>query len=171
MSGVLSPGVSLLRIDPRTRIFWALSSFFVLLLPLLPLLPLAVKLGVKPSWWLLPVYLLLVAVLAWRHANAALARFGYALLDDGLWLEQGVYWRRASFVPRERVQHTEVSHGPLDRRMGLATLLVHTAGVRLQKLTIPGLSDAQAHALRDALLKRGHAVAGSAPPAAAISDV
>jgi uncharacterized protein len=143
--------VQLHSIDPRTRYFWAFWSFILGLLPLFALIPLAIS--VHLPWLMLP-YPLLIAWLAWRYANAAMARFGYALLEDGLWLEQGVYWRKAVFVPRVRVQHTEVGHGPLDRKMGLASLVVHTAGMRVQHLKIPGLSEASAHQLRDALLQR-----------------
>ena len=152
MTTSLEPAIALNQIDPRTRYFTALGGLFLALLPLIPLWILSVKFDW--SLWYMPVYLAFAAVLVVRHARAAHARFGYALLDDGLWLQSGVYWRKAVFVPRDRVQHTEVNHGPLDRKMGLAKLVLHTAGVQMQHLTIPGLTDAQAHALRDNLLKR-----------------
>ena len=152
MKNTLEPSIELKQIDPRTRYFDALGGAFLALLPLIPLWIVCVKFD-WPLWYLL-IYAVLALVLAVRHANAAYARFGYALLDDGLWLQSGVFWRKAVFVPRERVQHTEVNHGPLDRKMGLAKLVLHTAGLRMQHLTIPGLPDAQAHALRDNLLKR-----------------
>ena len=152
MKNSLEPAVQLSQIDPRTRYFSALGALFLLLLPLIPLSVLAVKFD-WPIWPLL-IYLAFAAALAIRYAIAAHARFGFALLDDGLWLQSGVFWRKAAFVPRERVQHTEVNHGPLDRKMGLAKLVIHTAGLRLQHLTIPGLTDSVAHALRDDLLKR-----------------
>jgi uncharacterized protein len=143
--------IQLHEIDLRMRYFWAFWGFVLGLIPLFALGPLTVLAHVP---WLLLPYLLLIAWLAWRHANTAIARFGYALLEDGLWLEHGVYWRKAVFVPRARVQHTEVSHGPLDRKMGLASLVLHTAGLRAQHLKIPGLTEARAHQLRDALLQR-----------------
>jgi|GEM_PF-3244415 len=152
MKNSLEPSIELMQIDPRTRYFTALGVAFLALLPLIPLWVLSVKFG-WAFWWLL-IYVVFGLVAAVRYASAAHARFGYALLDDGLWLQSGVFWRKAVFVPRQRVQHTEVNHGPLDRKMGLAKLVLHTAGLRLQHLTIPGLSDAQAHALRDNLLKR-----------------
>lgn len=152
MENSLEPKIALNQIDPRTRYFTALGGLFLALLPLIPLWVLSVKFDW--SLWLLPVYVVFAVVSIYRYANAAHARFGYALLDDGLWLQRGVYWRKAVFVPRDRVQHTEVNHGPLDRKMGLAKLVLHTAGVQMQHLTIPGLTNAQAHALRDELLKR-----------------
>ncbi len=152
MKSSLDPSIELAQIDPRTRYFGALVGAFLAAIPVVPLCLLFAKL----HWplWLLLIYAVFMLTLVLRYAKAAHARFGYALLDDGLWLQSGVFWRKAVFVPRERVQHTEVNHGPLDRKMGLAKLVLHTAGLRLQHLTIPGLTDAQAHALRDNLLKR-----------------
>lgn len=152
MKNSLEPSIELTQIDPRTRYFSLLGGAFLALLPLIPLWIVSVKFD-WPLWGLL-IYVVFALVVVIRYANAAHARFGYALLDDGLWLQSGVFWRTAAFMPRERVQHTEVNHGPLDRKMGLAKLVLHTAGLRLQHLTIPGLTDAQAHALRDQLLKR-----------------
>jgi uncharacterized protein len=146
--------LTLLPIDPRLRYFRALGTFLLYCLPLIALIPIAIKLHV--SLWPLLIYLLLAAFLAWRYACASVARFGYVLLDDGVWIESGVIWRKATFVPRARVQHTEVNHGPIDRKMGLAKLSLHTAGIRMQHITIPGLTEAGAHALRDTLLNRSH---------------
>ena len=169
MRTALHPRIELKQIDPRTRYFAALGGSFLALLPLIPLWIVCAKLDW--SLWLLPIYAGFAAALVIRYAVAAHSRFGYALLDDGLWLQSGVYWRKAAFVPRERVQHTEVNHGPLDRKMGLAKLVLHTAGLRLQHLTIPGLTDAEAHALRDDLLKRSPINVSSAPPELVAPDI
>jgi uncharacterized protein len=152
MTNALDDAISLTKIDSRTRYFFALGALALLLLPLIPLWILIAKL--KTGWWFLPVYFAAITALAYRYGKAAHVGFGFCLLDDGLWLQSGVYWRKAIFVPRERVQHTEVNHGPLDRKMGLAKLVVHTAGIRTAQLTIPGLTEATAHQLRDALLRR-----------------
>jgi uncharacterized protein len=148
----LDPTLVLERIDPRTRYFWAISASLVFLLPIIPL-GILIMVEKHSLVWLLPMCALAIWLGA-RYANRAIESYGYALLDDGLWVESGVHWRKATFVARVRVQHTEVGHGPLDRRMGLAKLVIHTAGIRMQHLSIPGLTEVQAHALRDALLKR-----------------
>jgi membrane protein YdbS with pleckstrin-like domain len=53
------------------------------------------------------------------------------------------------------VQHTDIQRGPLDRRLGLAELLIHTAGTQMATVRLPGLTADRASALRDALLE-GH---------------
>ena len=46
----------------------------------------------------------------------------------------------------------DLERGPIERRFGLATLVVHTAGTRMNALRQHGFLDADAVALRDALL-------------------
>jgi membrane protein YdbS with pleckstrin-like domain len=63
-------------------------------------------------------------------------------------------WWRETRVPTSRVQHVDIKHGPLERRFGLATLVVHTAAVHLSGITVRGLDDADAQHLRDTLAKQ-----------------
>lgn len=100
---------------------------------------------------------LLLALVLRRYLGAYAARFRCRLLLDGLWIERGVYWRRETFVPRARVQHTDVNQGPLARRFGIAELKVFTAGTQDAEIEVDGLAHADALALRDRLLGRGGA--------------
>jgi membrane protein YdbS with pleckstrin-like domain len=50
------------------------------------------------------------------------------------------------------VQHLDIERGPIERRFGLATLVVHTAGTRLNAVRQPGFDEAAATRLRDALV-------------------
>jgi membrane protein YdbS with pleckstrin-like domain len=87
--------------------------------------------------------------------------------EEGLEYEHGWIWRHQISVPRSRIQHTDVTQGPYDRRFGLATLVVYTAGTEHASIPIEGLSHETALALRDALLSRG---AAAAAPAAGHDD-
>jgi membrane protein YdbS with pleckstrin-like domain len=77
--------------------------------------------------------------------------------EDGLEYEHGRLWRHQISVPRSRIQHTDVTQGPYERRFGLATLVVYTAGTENASIAIEGLSHETALAVRDALLARGGA--------------
>ena len=80
-------------------------------------------------------------------------KFSLWKLDDtGLQVKRGHLWRKEILIPRSRVQHLDIERGPIERHFGLATLIVHTAGTRLQALRQPGFQDADAVALRDALV-------------------
>jgi membrane protein YdbS with pleckstrin-like domain len=85
---------------------------------------------------------------AWRHAS-------WRLDVRGLEIRRGVVWREVVNVPRSRVQHTDVSQGPLERRFGLATLVVHTAGTEHAATQLPGLEHGTAMIIRDHLVAAG----------------
>ena len=82
----------------------------------------------------------------YRHASWRLDR-------EGLRIRRGVLWRSEILVPRSRVQHTDVSRGPLERSFGLATLVVYTAGTEHSRVTLDGLAEEDAFAARDCLLE------------------
>ena len=67
------------------------------------------------------------------------------------WLS-GIFWRSETFVPRTRVQHTDVVQGPLQRLFELATLIVHTAGTQDASVGLGGLSYETALPIRDFLI-------------------
>ncbi len=88
------------------------------------------------------------------YGRAYIARFRCRLLRDGLWIDRGVWWRSEVFVPRTRIQHTEVQQGPIARRYGVASLKVFTAGASHGEIEIDGLIHGDAVWLRDELLGR-----------------
>lgn len=107
--------------------------------------------------WLPPALLaagLLMLALAWVHGGLSHRRTRYRLDGDGLRIRRGVCWQGETLVPRSRVQHLDLERGPLERRLGLATLVLHTAGTRMSAVRLPGLDAARARALRDALVDR-----------------
>lgn len=93
-----------------------------------------------------------LAAWLWRWPTIAYRHASYRLDDEGLEIRRGVVWRRIINVPRSRVQHTDVSQGPLERSHGLSTLVVHTAGTEHARVGLPGLSRETALHLRDQLL-------------------
>ncbi|MBB5015415.1 PH domain-containing protein [Rehaibacterium terrae] len=107
--------------------------------------------------WLPPALLaagLLMLAHAWVYGGLSHRRTRYRLDDDGLRIRRGVCWQGETLVPRSRVQHLDLERGPLERRLGLATLVLHTAGTRMSAVRLPGLDAARARALRDALVDR-----------------
>ena len=87
----------------------------------------------------------------------AYRRTSYRVDDQGIEIRRGVYWRVAINVPRSRVQHTDVSQGPLERRYGLGTLVIHTAGTQHARVALPGLEHGLALRIREHLLPSGTA--------------
>ncbi len=99
-----------------------------------------------------------VGLLAWhagRWPRLEYEHTRYRVSADGLEIRRGVYWRTVTRVPRSRVQHTDVSQGPLERRYGLGTLVLYTAGTNHARVVLPGLAYERALALRDRLKPEG----------------
>ena len=71
--------------------------------------------------------------------------------QHGLEIRRGIWWRHRIFIPRNRVQHTDVRQGPFQRRFELATLVVNTGGTHEPSISLSGLKLARAEALRDQL--------------------
>ncbi len=90
----------------------------------------------------------------WLHRWAALHHryASYTVNAEDIEIHRGVVWRKAISVPRSRVQHTDVSQGPLERRYGLGTLGIYTAGTGYAKVSLDGLEHETALRIRDHLL-------------------
>ena len=86
--------------------------------------------------------------IAYRHAS-------YKVDAQGIEIRRGVFWRTIVNVPRSRVQHTDVSQGPLERTHELGTLVVYTAGTDHARVDLPGLTHARALRIREHLLPKG----------------
>jgi membrane protein YdbS with pleckstrin-like domain len=86
--------------------------------------------------------------IAYRHAS-------YRVDAEGIEIRRGVFWRTIVNIPRSRVQHTDVSQGPLERTHELGTLVVYTAGTDHARVDLPGLTHARALRIREHLLPKG----------------
>lgn len=73
----------------------------------------------------------------------------YALRERDISYRKGWIFFSHITVPFDRVQHSEISQGPVDRYFGLVTLHVYTAGGSSSDLSIPGLPRDEAQRLRD----------------------
>jgi hypothetical protein len=77
--------------------------------------------------------------------------WSYVVRADSLYLSRGVFTRVRTVVPYVRVQHIDTTRGPLERVLGLSTLVVYTAGSRGADVTIPGLTPERASKLQERL--------------------
>ena len=94
----------------------------------------------------------LLAWLAQRWPPIEYRYFRYRIDGQGIDIRLGVLWRRVISVPRSRVQHIDVAQGPLERRYGLASLSIYTAGTEFARVDLPGLPYERALRIRDHLL-------------------
>jgi membrane protein YdbS with pleckstrin-like domain len=93
----------------------------------------------------------LMALLAGWLPPHLYSAYRYRMNDVSLELCSGIFWRKSVLIPVSRVQHVDLQRGPLERRFGLATLQVHTAGTQHATHEIPGLDAQVALHLREQL--------------------
>ena len=82
----------------------------------------------------------------------------WCLDETGFEIQQGVFWRHQISVPIARVQHVDVSQGPLQRNFGLGTVTIHTAGTVNASVGIEGLAFETACEIRDKLIAQKEAL-------------
>ena len=78
-------------------------------------------------------------------------RLGYAIDGRLLRTVRGWLFHTDTVVPFVRVQHIDVTRGPVDKLFGTASLIVHTAGTHNSVVVLPGLSPDRADEIREAI--------------------
>ena len=101
--------------------------------------------------WTLAVGFAIVFV-SWPRISVP--RRGYVVRDKDIVFRSGVIWRSVTAIPYNRIQHVETSNTPLDRRFGVATLQLFTAGGSGGDLKIDGLGANVAEQLRIYILDK-----------------
>ncbi len=102
--------------------------------------------------------LVVVGALWERFLARRVAAWGYTERRNDLMVKRGVLIRRQSVIPYGRMQFIDVTAGPVERSLGLATVRMHTAAAA-SDARIPGLDKADAAKLRDQLATLGEAQA------------
>lgn len=112
--------------------------------------------GTGVTWLRWAVIAVAVVVLAWRLIRLPrwVRNWGYAERDEDVYVTQGLLFRSLTCVPYGRMQVVEVSAGPIERALGLASVEMKTASSS-GSVSIPGLDRAAAEALRDRFIDRG----------------
>ena len=152
VDAVAGGGIDFRPLHPRIRQVWWISS------AILVLVLVAVAWGgglfLDGPWRRLPALIVLgvgtpAAVLVpWLRYR----RWRFALREHDLWIRRGVLWLNTSVIPYARLQFVDTMQGPLDRSLGLAQLIVHTAAPGTSG-RLPGLALDDAEALRERLTR------------------
>lgn len=121
----------------------------ILLVPLIAADWVAARRGLTPLGAIAGGGLLVLIAAALLGPRRRYRSWGYGRTDDELSVRHGLMVRRLTIVPFGRVQHIDLAQGPIERALGLATLVLNTAGTRGAAVRLPGLLRADAEALRD----------------------
>jgi membrane protein YdbS with pleckstrin-like domain len=96
----------------------------------------------------------MLAFSVWRTVTRY-RHWSWELDETELIIDRGVVFKLTRIIPRVRIQHVDLSSGPVDRLFNLRQLSIYTAGTREADASIPGLTAERAEALRQALIARG----------------
>jgi membrane protein YdbS with pleckstrin-like domain len=145
------------RYIPQQRVVGQIVTAILSFGGLIGLVIFVVSASLALSWTMLLILVWALAsiALAWmshRWPEVEYRHTAYRVDGEGMQIRIGVFWRHVINVPRSRVQHTDVTQGPLQRRYGLGTLLIHTAGTQHAQVSLPGLAHETALVIRDHLL-------------------
>ena len=109
-----------------------------------PIIPLAIAAGI-----------LVVLGISALFSVAEVRRLGYQIREHDLSLRSGVIRHSVETLPFARVQHVNISRGPVERALGLATLDVSSAG---PDISIPGLAEDEAARIKLLVTQRAGAL-------------
>ena len=104
------------------------------------------RIGISTGW-------LLIFVAGWWVEVRSFRSKGFAIRERDIIYRTGWILRETSTCPFNRIQHCSVSSGPIDRKYGLATLRVYTAGSE-GDLKIPGLPEQQAFSIKEFITQK-----------------
>ncbi len=140
------------QLDPRAKQLWRLGSAIgglvttgIVAMSAFGLQRLA-EFEMRWAWLAVGVTLALAILNAWFSPALRYRFWRYDIRPDEADLQHGWFTRTRQLVPMARIQHVDTRSGPLDRRFGLASVVLYTAaGAAL----IPALANDVAAEVRD----------------------
>jgi uncharacterized protein len=144
---------------PVGRIGMAITSLVLLGIGVIFLMFVSFSPGISGAvkstvWWGWVALVPILGIYSWIWPGVSYRYTFYCLKDDCLIFRRGVFWKMETLVPKSRVQHTDISQGPVQRAYAISDLIIHTAGTRYALVTVNGLPRSLAPQLRDHLLDR-----------------
>ncbi|GAB3001164.1 PH domain-containing protein [Psychrosphaera aestuarii] len=101
------------------------------------------------------------AVIVWvvYYIFASHKQRGIALREQDILYRRGLIWRTTTIIPFNRIQHIETQRGIFERKLGLATIKIFSAGGLSSDLVIHGLSVYRASQIRQLILEKANSEA------------
>ncbi|MHB8063370.1 MAG: PH domain-containing protein [Ruminiclostridium sp.] len=75
-------------------------------------------------------------------------QWGYIISDDRVEIRHGIFLIKNIVIPIVRVQHITILQGPINRKLGISIINIHTAS---GQFTIEGISNEEASSIAESL--------------------
>ncbi|WP_242620329.1 PH domain-containing protein [Shewanella maritima] len=99
---------------------------------------------------------LLVTTAIYKQAKT----YCYGVFNKEFVMREGLFWISTTALPYTRLQHANISQGPIERKFNLVTLKCFSAGSGSAEIDLPGLNAQEAEHLRQHIL---HCATAQAP--------
>ncbi|MFM9873715.1 MAG: PH domain-containing protein [Fimbriimonadaceae bacterium] len=151
------------KLEPKVQTLWRVTNGIMsLVLACLAIIPDLILRKEAGKWPLFPFALPLIAfviigILTQWIVGRSYQCYRYELGEDDLAVAKGVFWKSWRFVNRNRIQHVDLTSGPIARALGLVEVSIFVGGMHTAAVTIPGLSMSDGEKLRSTLVRAGDA--------------
>jgi hypothetical protein len=88
-------------------------------------------------------------IFGWIANTLSFNYSGYALRERDVLFRRGWLVRKVRIVPLKRIQHVSLQSGPIERKFGLASISIFTAGSEEADFTINGITKETAQQIKD----------------------
>jgi len=135
---------------PKRFLNKKLISKLVFFLPLL-IVAIVFIFVIEEDWFtyaVIPAWLVLLLVTLFFSYKEYFVR-GYVLRELDITYRHGWIFHHETTVPFNRIQHTEIKDGPIDRLFTLCELEIYTAGGSSSDLSLSGLDPEDAKRLKE----------------------
>lgn len=147
-------------LEPKVQTLWrvsgVLNAFLFAGLVAIPEFIVTPKL--RPEY-LLPtglftgVVLVLFLIIGQIFVSLSYKNYRFLLGEDDMAVAKGVLWKSWRFISRNRVQHVDITSGPIARLLGLVHVSIYVGGMQTAAVSIPGLTKTRGEQLRQKLVR------------------
>ncbi len=135
------------------RIEWLIISG-ILIIALLVLIFMVPAFQLFPAYILLAALTVLIIIIYYLFQTLAFKKRAYGLREKDVIYQNGVIIQQTSITPFIRIQNSSVSSGPFERKYGLATLHLYTAGTTGADIHIKGLKEETAQSIKEYIAQK-----------------
>ncbi len=147
------------NLEPKVQTLWRVTNGIMsLVISCLAIAPDLIIRNLGTKWPLFPFALPLIAFvviggLTQWIVGKSYQCYRYELGENDLGVAKGVFWKSWRFVNRNRIQHVDLTSGPVARALGLVEVSIFVGGMPTAAVVIPGLSMSEGERLRSTLVK------------------
>lgn len=92
---------------------------------------------------------IVLSIFGWLSIGLSFKLSGYALRDKDILFKRGWLMQKVRIVPLKRIQHVSLQTGPIERKFGLASISIYTAGSDEADFTIRGITMQTAEQIKE----------------------